>query len=141
MPGGKIIYFGPRLGPTRFTIRGVVTAHISTSTGWWIFKKIFQGIKVALNRDQLHLCHEQYGDVYFEGGGSGSIPESIIVYMPIEKLAEFQIQCEVGVTFAQSGPLHQYFRGTEPLAVANVMRTESDTLFENEPLPVQPTLL
>jgi hypothetical protein len=118
-----------------------VLKHFTRKQGWWIFAKTFVGIVIELNKDQMKLCRERYGNIQLDSQIVGDIPDTIEVTLySNEKLTDFPVGTDVGVTFAQSGQLEQFFQGTMPLGLFDLRPMNAGTYLECEVLPAQGSL-
>jgi hypothetical protein len=130
-------------GAIRFSIRGKVLKPIVHTKGWWIFKETFRGIRIELNAEQLKLSEKKYGKINNIDGREASIEGTIDVFLSDDKIeyASFPAGTEVGVTFAKSGLVEQFFRGAETIMIVDMVKIEDCTKLEKEILPVQLALL
>lgn len=135
MPGTMSRVHNPRGGHRKlYTIRGVVEAHETRETGFWIFKERTFCLRIQLNQAQveafnrlarsemtaLNHCHLQ------------GVKTIVLVQVDEEKLKGFPVDSPVAVTIGYAGSIEQFFNGSDPLAVTSIQVLTAETVLENE---------
>lgn len=140
MPGGRIVMYNPNRTTHKVSVRGMVVEHSEFTTGWWLWKKLWYGIKVRMFDDQHRQLREKLRHlVIFGYGYLPYIEKDVLTNFPTQEQRDaFPINSTVGCTFGYSGQLEQFFQGSNPFTLHSVVSNPES--LEAELSPAQPCL-
>ncbi len=120
-----------------YSLRGKVVEHSVKVSGWWIFKTKIPICIIQLNEEQVSIFNKIAQTTMLGYGGDErnyhkGIESLLKIGMPVEQLGEYAVGAEIGISFKYSGPLEQFFNGSETLRVIKFKVIDSDAILENE---------
>ncbi|MDO8512028.1 MAG: hypothetical protein Q7S57_02045 [bacterium] len=135
MPGTMFRACNPRGGQRcLYVLRGTVTAHTVRETSWWIFKNRMRMIEIRLNPEHVKVFNQSaqsklsaLDNCHLQGGAT-----ILTVGVDDERLKDFPVGALVAVTLGYAGPIQQFFRDSDPLAIIDIRVVTEDAKLENE---------